>query len=478
MVDNEGVPKEQLRRHAIYRKPKSLDQSGGHYGSGYCSLAHQTGIDKEVLEKLHSATVTLQSQMDSVKCQIEQIQKTVQDLIDQQNNNVVCHQCHQTKTCNRVHSETVSATITNNDVSSDSNNYSLDSKETEDPLYDNNVNVKANLLVKKFSNPIYERFQEHDSDTIVYAHVNALENVKNLEPTSTALCEMSQSDEKTMSTKSYSSTPSHNSSMEADISTTEVKMRVSHPDNTLTSISPSTSLKKPVPTPRTIACPGRSTSLQTRAKTVTEVKQRPQTVIQQKQDLEFDERECLANAFQFHITDLVDGIVFTESELPDWLISEECFTEDECSNVRKICDRKDQIRILISMIKGRDLKVLHKFLGQINRHNHEIAEKVRAKFERNKQEGIKGKLCAYCKLKKEVNIKLVADTLWADKAIEDGLYNKIIFTSNPVIRSGGRSFKVFICMTLRGVKSQTNCFFKHFPQRMDYPTTSVECSRC
>ncbi|XP_045164675.2 uncharacterized protein LOC123528766 isoform X2 [Mercenaria mercenaria] len=56
-----------------------------------------------------------------------------------------------------------------------------------------------------------------------------------------------------------------------------------------------------------------------------------------------DERECLANALQGHIREIVDGVVFKDSELPDNLLADGCLTEDECAGVRNKLDRKDQI---------------------------------------------------------------------------------------------------------------------------------------
>ena len=146
----------------------------------------------------------------------------------------------------------------------------------------------------------------------------------------------------------------------------------------------------------------------------------------------FDERECLANALQFYIQDLVDGLIFSDSELPDSLLQDGCLTEDECSVVRKLSDRKDQIRILLTLVKGRDLRVLKTFLKHVESQNPVVAKNIHAKFEKNKAEGVKGKLCALCKLEKQFNVKHVADGLWSIEAIDDGLYNRIIFSDSPV----------------------------------------------
>ncbi|XP_045165605.2 uncharacterized protein LOC123529358 isoform X2 [Mercenaria mercenaria] len=174
----------------------------------------------------------------------------------------------------------------------------------------------------------------------------------------------------------------------------------------------------------------RSNSLQTRVKTVA-VQPRPRSAIYTNKAT-FDERECLANALQYHVEDLVDGLVFHESELPDGLLVEECLTEDECSTLRKLRDRKDQIRVLLSLIKGRDLRVLNGFLKHIAQQNPMVAQKIKLKFENNKRDGLRGKLCTLCNLEKQFNVKHVADSLWAIQAIDDGLYNKIIYSDSPV----------------------------------------------
>lgn len=156
-----------------------------------------------------------------------------------------------------------------------------------------------------------------------------------------------------------------------------------------------------------------------------------------------DDRECLATALQFHVEDLVDGLVFNDSELPDSLLAEGCLTEDECSTVRRHQDRKDQIRILLSLIKGRDLRVLKGFLKHIAQHNSEIAEKITERMEANKLDGVRGKLCARCKLERQFNVKHVVDSLWAIQVIDDGLYNKIIYSDSPIGAQGALWKKIF-----------------------------------
>ncbi|XP_053377747.1 uncharacterized protein LOC123530337 [Mercenaria mercenaria] len=158
---------------------------------------------------------------------------------------------------------------------------------------------------------------------------------------------------------------------------------------------------------------------------------RPKSAIDVKRD-SCDERECLAHALQFHVEDLVDRIIFHESELPDCLLAEGCLTEDECASVRKLRDRKDQVRVLLSLIKGRDLRVLRGFMKHIEQHNEDVAAKIIEKFEENKRDGIRRKLCFLCQLEKQFNVKHVIDSLWAIQIIDDGLYNTIIYSEAPI----------------------------------------------
>ena len=144
-----------------------------------------------------------------------------------------------------------------------------------------------------------------------------------------------------------------------------------------------------------------------------------------------NKRDCLSKALQAYTEVIVNTTIFEESHLPDSLITEECLTEDECSYIRKRKDTKDQIRILLVLIRGRDMKILEKFLSLIEQDNVPLADKIRDRFQRNVKEGLKDKRCVRCKLKVLVNIKYVADRLYANMCITDKLYNCIIHSEHP-----------------------------------------------
>lgn len=183
---------------------------------------------------------------------------------------------------------------------------------------------------------------------------------------------------------------------------------------------------------RSKTLPGFTTKIQDSALELTKMKDnyRGRTVSKN------DERECMAHALQWHVEDLVDGILFKESELPDSLLADGCLTEEECSSVRQKLDRRDQIRVLLRIIKGRDLNILKRFLRHIRVHNPDIAQKIEKKFDQNLKSGMRCSKCALCKLTTKVNLKYIADVLWRNELVDEGLFNMIVDTDMPTGAQG------------------------------------------
>jgi hypothetical protein len=123
--------------------------------------------------------------------------------------------------------------------------------------------------------------------------------------------------------------------------------------------------------------------------------------------------------------------VFKDSELPDNLLADSCLTDEECADLRKTLDCKDQVRILTSIIKGRDLNVLLRFLKQVKSQNEHVARSIEEKFEYNKRNGVRCSECALCNLTSNVNAKYIADRLWKNKLIDSGLYNWVVQSDKP-----------------------------------------------
>ena len=144
-----------------------------------------------------------------------------------------------------------------------------------------------------------------------------------------------------------------------------------------------------------------------------------------------DERECLALALQTNIQYIVDNLHFTESNLPDQLISSGQITEDECSEIRNIKSRKDQIRYFINRTKGRSLKDIKKVIRLIGGQIPDVVDKIYENFEYNKNNHVKCKTCALCQCFTAIDIKDVIDVIWSKQGVSDGFYNKVILSSAP-----------------------------------------------
>ena len=144
-----------------------------------------------------------------------------------------------------------------------------------------------------------------------------------------------------------------------------------------------------------------------------------------------EERECLAQALQANIRYIVDSLHFTESNLPDQLISSGQITEDECSQIRNIRSRKDQIRYLINRTKGRDLKDIKTVIELIRSQIPDVVDKIYEQFEENKYNHVRCRTCALCQCFTAIDIKDVIDDIWSKQAVSDGFYNKVILSTDP-----------------------------------------------
>lgn len=144
-----------------------------------------------------------------------------------------------------------------------------------------------------------------------------------------------------------------------------------------------------------------------------------------------DKRECLARALQANIVYMVDNLLFTESNLPELLISNGQITEDECRQIRSIKSRKDQIRYLINRTKGRDIKDIKKVIELIGRQIPDVVDKIYKQFEENKNNHVRCTTCALCQCYTVIDIKDVIDYIWSKQAISDGFYNEVILNNAP-----------------------------------------------
>lgn len=137
---------------------------------------------------------------------------------------------------------------------------------------------------------------------------------------------------------------------------------------------------------------------------------------------------CLAKAVQKHMVSLVDKMPFNESSIPDELIAEGCITEDECKRVREKKERKEQVRKVVLLIRGRSFPVLKKFLNILEREHNcpTVVAAIWDSFEElDKTNCISQKCCGVCSLKTHVDIRYVIDKLWEEEAISDILYEQM-----------------------------------------------------
>lgn len=141
----------------------------------------------------------------------------------------------------------------------------------------------------------------------------------------------------------------------------------------------------------------------------------------------------MRKAIQENCVVLVDNLILIESELSDLLIEKDCLSEAECLDLRNLSSGKDQIRNLLRMLKGRSFKVLTSFLKCLKRTNPDIEKLIMNRYEKillEKESAQQPRECAFCGLKRFVDIKMVADYLWSDDLISDYLYDNIVRESS------------------------------------------------
>lgn len=124
---------------------------------------------------------------------------------------------------------------------------------------------------------------------------------------------------------------------------------------------------------------------------------------------------------------LVDSLPYTEADVLDMLIERECLTETECCDLRYTGSRKDVVRNLIRIIKGRSFKVMKEFVDCVKSLHPEIAASIWQSYKKLMKENKNySKVCTFCFLKRSVDLKFLADHTWSIGAISDDLYDEIV----------------------------------------------------
>ena len=89
-------------------------------------------------------------------------------------------------------------------------------------------------------------------------------------------------------------------------------------------------------------------------------------------------------------------------------------------------NNKDQIRNTVRLIKGRSFDVMKKFVKCVQRFNPEVSDLIWKSFETNKRKLVNEKLCIFCRVKRSVDVRYVADHVWSIDEITDDVYADIV----------------------------------------------------
>ena len=116
---------------------------------------------------------------------------------------------------------------------------------------------------------------------------------------------------------------------------------------------------------------------------------------------------------------------FSSNGLGDLLISNDCLTGDECASLYSL-NPKDQTRNTVRLIKGRSFEVLKKFLNCVKKFHPEIAAKIWKSYEEKKKSHAGERLCVFCKLKRAIDVRYIADFVWSVDGISDDVYAEIV----------------------------------------------------
>ncbi|XP_060607146.1 uncharacterized protein LOC132759397 [Ruditapes philippinarum] len=138
-------------------------------------------------------------------------------------------------------------------------------------------------------------------------------------------------------------------------------------------------------------------------------------------------QDCLRKAIQQNIVLLVDNLSCSETEIIDTMIASDCLTETESSDLRRNGSKKDCVRNLIRIVRGRSYNVLKTFVKCVENFHPDVAESISQVYEKlMKDRKNYIKRCTFCDLKTSDSIKMVADHLWGIDAISDSLYDEIV----------------------------------------------------
>ena len=138
----------------------------------------------------------------------------------------------------------------------------------------------------------------------------------------------------------------------------------------------------------------------------------------------------LPEALQRNISNFTQNILFTSSNIQDDLVSMQCLSEDECTDITSKANPKDQVRLLIRKMKSRGPESIEKFLKVVEKDKPELTEKVYKTLEEIISEYKDKPVCAICVMQNIVDLKDIADPLWEEKIISDNIFEDIISSNS------------------------------------------------
>ncbi|XP_060064187.1 uncharacterized protein LOC132544587 [Ylistrum balloti] len=197
-------------------------------------------------------------------------------------------------------------------------------------------------------------------------------------------------------------------------------------------------------------------------------------------------KECLQEYFEYIVKELtVDG-----TTLIDELQEDSCLTEGEASDIRYQKDTKARIRKLIYAIYTRDKSAFDIFMKKLKSDNFHVYEKIQQAYSSKLNEGPRASKCLICVVKRDVDIRRVADKLCSHFIIDMDYLNTLLSYSDHSLPKVRKEFwsHVFFQIDNSNKKSdqiQQLCnalsesnYKKHAEnlQRWSHPQLACSCS--
>ncbi|XP_033748494.1 uncharacterized protein LOC117333342 [Pecten maximus] len=151
-------------------------------------------------------------------------------------------------------------------------------------------------------------------------------------------------------------------------------------------------------------------------------------------------RECL----QEHLEYIVKQLAIDGTTLIDELQEDSCLTEGEASDIRYQKDTKTRIRKLIYAIYTRDRQTFAKFMKRLQGENTHVHEKIQKAYSTKLDEGPRSSECLICVIKRDVDIRRVADKLCSHFIIDMEYLNTFLSYSDHSLPKVRKEFWKYV----------------------------------